>query len=173
VQVTAGIPHARPFPIWIGFVLCVVLFVVESTDGATNHLHSIWFWIADIGSVIYLFMCVYRFHQILSDVTCGAYPIEPGEAVFYHLIPLFNLYWLYSWPSRFAEYVNAERAIKVVPGAVIGSRFLASGLVARLVDASFGLAGYFGVMAYLTNRLRLYADYRDLDAAADQIAPSA
>jgi hypothetical protein len=173
VQVTAGIPHAKPFPIWIGFVLCFWVFIVELIDVATHHPHSIWFWTADFGTVTYFFMCVYRFHRILSDVTFGAYPIEPGEAVFYHLIPLFNLYWLFSWPSRFADYVNAERAIKVVPGAVIGSLLIASTLVARFVDASLGLACYFGVMAYLTNRHGHFADYRDLDVAADQIAPSA
>jgi hypothetical protein len=172
VQVTTGIPHAKPFPIWIGFVLCFWVFVVESVDVATNHRHSVWFWTADVASVIYFFMCVYRFHQILSDVTFGAYPIEPGEAVCYHLIPLFNLYWLFSWPSRFADYVNAARAIKVVPGMVIGSLLIASGLVAKFVDASIGLACCFGVMAYMTNRLGHFADYRDLDVAANQITPS-
>lgn len=171
VQVATGIPHAKPFPIWIGFVLCVVLFVVEATDVATNHPYSIWYWITDIASIVYFFMCVYRFHRILGEVTFGAYPITPSQAVFYHLIPFFNLYWLFAWPSRFADYVSAEREIKVLPGALIGLLLLASAIVARFVETSFGLVGYFAVMAYLTNRLRLYADYRDLDVAADQIVP--
>ena len=154
-------------------MLCIVLFVIELIDLAATHSISIWYWAVDIGSVVYFFMCVFRFHRILGEVTFGAYPITPSQAVFYHLIPLFNLYWLFAWPSRFADYVSAERAIKVLPGAVIGTLLIASAIVARFYETSFGLAGYFGVMAYLTNRLRLYADYRDLDVAADQIAPIA
>jgi len=173
VQVNAGIRHARPFPIWIGFVLCAALFGVELFDLATSQAVSVRYWVVDILTVVYLFMCVYRFHRILREVTFGAYPISPSQAVFYHLIPFFNLYWLFAWPSRFADYVKAERAIRVLPGAVIGLLFIVSALVARFYETSFGLAGYFGVMTYLTNRLRAYADYRDLDVAADQITPIA
>lgn len=172
MQVTAGIPHAGPYPVWIGFVLCAGVFVIELIDAAMNQLNSIWFLAVDFGSVVYLLMCIYRFHRILRDVTFGAYPIKPSEAVFFHLIPLFNFYWLFAWPSRFADYVNAEHAIKVVPGAVLGLLFILSALIAKLGFPSLGLAGFFGVMAYLTNRLGHYADFRDLDVAADQITPS-
>jgi hypothetical protein len=36
---------------------------------------------------------------------------------------------------------------------------------------AIGITGIFGVFAYLTNRLRHYADYRDLDAAVEQVTP--
>jgi hypothetical protein len=81
------------------------------------------------------------------------------------------VYWLFAWPTRFANYVNAEHAIKVVPGVVIGLLLLLSALIARFFDTAIGIAGYFGVMAYMTNRLRHYSDYRDLDAAVDQVTP--
>lgn len=172
MQVTAGISHARPFPIWVGFALCGLILVAELVDGA-RHTRSTWyFWTADILTFVYYLMCVARFHKILGEVTFGAYSIKPAEAVYSHLIPLLNIYWLYAWPSRFADWVRAERAIKVASGAIIGSLLLLSALVARFFDSAIGLAGYFCVMAYLTQRLRAYADYRDLDAAVEQLTPA-
>jgi hypothetical protein len=173
MQSTVGIPHARPFPVWVGFALCCVVFATEVVSAAAFHefVPQWYFYVAEIATFIYYLMCVYRFHRILAQVTFGDYSIKPAEAVYSHLIPLLNIYWLFAWPTRFANYVNAERAIKVVPGAVIGAILLACALVARFYDTAIGLAGYFGVMAYLTNRLRQYADYRDLDVAAEQLAP--
>jgi len=174
MQSTVGIPHATPFPVWIGFALCGILIVIEIYDGARDYVGTHWYFYAvTFATFIYYLMCVYRFHRILGEVTFGAYSIKPPEAVYSHLIPLFNIYWLFAWPTRFADYVNAERALKVVPGAVIGLILLASAVVARVFDSALGLAGYFGVMAYLTNRLNQYADYRDLDIAAEQLAPGA
>lgn len=172
MQVAAGIHHARPFPVWVGFALCALIFVAEVVDSLRHTPLSLYFWTADILAVLYYLMCVYRFHKIMGEVTFGDYSIKPAEAVYSHLIPLLNVYWLYAWPSRFADYVRAERAIKVASGAIIGSLLLASALVARFFDSAIGLAGYFCVMAYLTNRLRAYADYRDLDAAVEQLTPA-
>jgi hypothetical protein len=172
MHITVGIPHARPFPVWIGFVLCGLLIVIEIVDVSRNDLGPHWYFYAvDIIAFIYYLMCVYRFHRILQEVTFNDYSIKPAEAVYSHLIPILNIYWLFAWPTRFANYVNAERALKVVPGAVIGTILLASALVARFFDSAIGLAGYFGVMVYMTNRLNQYADYRDLDVAAEQLAP--
>jgi hypothetical protein len=173
MQTAVGIPHARPFPIWIGLVMCGVVFATEiaSVSGGHGFVPQWYFYVAEIAAFVYYLMCVYRFHRILQEVTFGDYSIKPAEAVYSHLIPLLNIYWLFAWPTRFANYVNAERALKVVPGAVIGTILLAFAVVARFADTAFGLAGYFGVMAYLTNRLRQYADYRDLQAAAEQLAP--
>jgi hypothetical protein len=172
VQFAAGIHHARPFPIWVGFALCVLIFVAEVVDASMHTASSWYFWTADIVTFVYYLMCVYRFHKIMGEVTFGDYSIKPAEAVYSHLIPLLNVYWLYAWPSRFADYVRAERAIKVASSAIIGSLLLGSALVARFFDAAIGLAGYFCVMAYMTNRLRCYADYRDLDAAVEQLTPA-
>jgi hypothetical protein len=172
MQSRVGIPHARPFPVWIGFVLCGLLIAIEIFDVARNDIGTHWyFYVVAIIAFIYYLMCVYRFHRILQEVTFNDYSIKPAEAVYSHLIPLLNIYWLFAWPTRFANYVNAERALKIVPGAVIGAILLASALVGRFFDSAFGLAGYFGVMVYMTNRLRQYADYRDLDVAAEQLAP--
>jgi hypothetical protein len=171
MQSIVGIPHARPYPVWIGFVLCGVIFAAEVFDGMTHPSGTQWyFYLTWVIAFIYYLMCVYRFHRILAEVTFGAYSIKPAEAVYSHLIPLLNIYWLFAWPTRFADYVNAEHALKVVPGAVIGTILLASAAVARFFDSSIGMAGYFGVMVYLTNRLNQYASYRDLDVAAEQLA---
>src|ERR1700680_2056633 len=149
-----GIPHARPFPVWVGFVLCGILLGIETYDASRNDLGPHWyFYVAEGITFIYYLMCVYRFHRILGEVTFGAYSIKPAEAVYSHLIPILNIYWLFAWPTRFADYVNAERALKVVPGAVIGAILLGSALLARFFDTSFGLGGYFGGVAVLTNRL--------------------
>jgi len=115
---------------------------------------------------IYYLMCVYRFHSVLRQQTDGDYPVKPPEAAFYHLVPLFNFYWVFAWPSRFAGYVNAERAIKVVPGVVCGLALILSALTSKYFDTAVGLAGLFLVTAYLTNRLRHYVGYRELDRAA-------
>jgi hypothetical protein len=168
----------KPYPVWPGFVMVIVMIGVELKDASDEETVNLLthvkatlppsdaFVILEILIFIYYLMCVYRFHSVLRQQTNGDYPVKPPEAAFYHLVPLLNLYWVFEWPSKFAGYVNAERAIKVVPGSVCGVAFILSLLIGRFFDTAIGMLGLFLVMAYLTNRLRHYVGYRDLERAA-------
>jgi hypothetical protein len=178
MSITAHHYALKPYPIWPGFALIVLLIGVELKDASDEETVNLLthvkatlppsdaYWILSILILIYYLMCVYRFHSVLRQQTEGDYPIKPPEAAFFHLVPLLNLYWVFAWPSRFAGYVNAERAIKVIPGAVCGCALILSALISKYFDTAVGMAGLFLVTAYLTNRLRHYVGYRELDRAA-------
>ena len=174
---TAAAMKLKPYPIWPGFVLVLVMLGVEIKDAADQmtvnlltHVNaalppSTAYVIVGIAIFIYYLMCVWRFHSVLRAQTNNDYPVKPAEAVFFHIVPLLNIYWVFAWPSRFADYVNAERAIKVIPGAFCGVALIVSALVGKFFDSAIGLTGLFIVMAYLTNRLRHYIGYLDLERA--------
>jgi len=50
-----------------------------------------------------LLVCVYEYHVVLAQATANAYPIKPLRAAWFHLIPIYGLYWisngLGNWPA--------------------------------------------------------------------------
>jgi len=56
----------------------------------------------------YWMACLYRLHVILAKTSNANYPIKPGKAVWGHLIPWFNCYWVFAWPSRIAHFFKTK-----------------------------------------------------------------
>jgi hypothetical protein len=42
---------------------------------------------------------VYRVHQAAAAATTEAHAVSAGKAAVLHLVPLYNLYWVFAWPS--------------------------------------------------------------------------
>ncbi len=168
----------RPYPVWPAFVMIIVLFGVdikEASDEMTVNLlthvngtipHSDLYWILSFFIGVYYLMCVYRFHSVLRRQSSGAYSVKPSQAAFFHLIPVFNIYWLFAWPHRFTTYVAASHSVKVASGAVCGFWLLASLIAACFLNWGVGMFGMFVVAAYLTNRLRHYVGFLERERAA-------
>ena len=105
---------------------------------------------------IYWFFCVYRLHKILAELTRGRYPISPGEAAWKHIIPFYNLYWVFKWPGELSDYLTRRGRVKIISGAVIGVMLLLGFLIARFFDAAIGLAIIFGLTAFMSAKLRAH-----------------
>lgn len=71
--------------------------------------------------------CIYRTHRSLGEATNKAYPIMPAKAVWGHLIPLYNLFWVFRWTSVLAGHLNEamnRKKGKWWPGILLCIAFL-------------------------------------------------
>jgi hypothetical protein len=158
--------------VWFGFIF-VVAFIIEETvmvlfqleeSGATLVLILI----ALAGWVYWLF-CVSRFHKILGEISRGRYPITGAEAALKHLIPFYNLVWIFRWPAAMSEYLNRRERVKMVSGNLLGFLLLISLLVGRFLDGGVGLTGTFLVGMYISAKLRKHIEL--IGATPDRLPP--
>ena len=54
----------------------------------------------------YWLYCIHRIHRILSIAAKGAYPISARRAAWFHLIPVFNLWWVFEWTNQVVNFIN-------------------------------------------------------------------
>jgi hypothetical protein len=154
---TPGLP---PFPrLWIGFALAALFLIAEIAEVRLIDLrfpgdHTVGpvpLAISLAGALYWLF-CVHRLHKILAALAPDGYPISPAKAVGFHFIPLFNLYWLVHWPYILANFLR-EQGVPVVNGQFLGLFLLIAVILGRLIDGALGLAGLFGVTAYISAKI--------------------
>ena len=142
--------------IWFGFIFCFTFFVVEvlfvvmslEEKGISAPLTLIW-----LAGWIYWLICVRRIHLILEELTRGRYPISPGEAALKHIIPFYNLVWIFKWPAEFSNYLNSRGRVKIVSGYLIGALLLFA-FLARFLDGGFGLGLLFAVTIFIGAKLK-------------------
>ncbi|HTG32327.1 MAG TPA: hypothetical protein VLB76_05305 [Thermoanaerobaculia bacterium] len=163
--------------IWIGFAFAFAFLVGEGVYLAAGESPA-----AKLGPLMaafagwfYWLACVQRFHTILNRISprvAGAptYPITPSQAVGYHFIPFFNLFWLFKWPMVLSKYLRENTSVRMVPGALLGLLgFL--GLLLRVVDGFLGLSVMFCVAFYISRKLReAVAEYESLRDASEVFA---
>jgi hypothetical protein len=100
--------------IWIGYLLCVATFVDEAIFLAGHpelvsgklFIPPLHLFLLGFVSLVYWLVCIHKLHVILSLVPGWRHPISPARAVWFHFIPVYNLYWLYKWPRECANFVN-------------------------------------------------------------------
>jgi len=150
--------HSLPW-VWFGFVFPAAFFVEEflhvylELDQSVAKLTLIA--IAIAGWIFWLF-CVSRFHTILREISRNHYPTTNAEAVGYHFIPFFNLYWVFKWPTTMSDYVNQRGRVSMVSGSVLGVIMLISLLIGRFFDGGIGMLGVFSVGLYTSAKLRAH-----------------
>jgi hypothetical protein len=142
--------------VWIGFLfagaffMIEVLFVIlELEESAINGVLTLLM----VGGWIYWLICVHRIHKILAELTRNRYPISPGEGSLKHIIPFYNLVWVFKWPAELSDYINRHGRVKMISGYAIGGMLLFS-LLLRMVDGAFGMAFIFGVTMYVSNKVK-------------------
>jgi hypothetical protein len=111
-------PKALPrFPrIWIGYLLGVATLIAEMIALKLHPelakepllIPPLYLFLANFISLIYWLVCVYEYHVVLAQATAGAYPIKPLRAAWFHLIPIYGLYWVFKWPRELARFVNSR-----------------------------------------------------------------
>lgn len=154
------------FPwVWVGFLFAFAFFVVEivfviltfdEEIGGGDAGLSLALGLLGLPGIIYWMFCVHRIHKILEEMTHGQYPISPLEGALKHLIPFYNLYWVFHWPREFSDYINSRGRVRMVSGSVIGGMLLLSLIVYRLVDGAFGMAFIFGATMFISSKLKAH-----------------
>jgi len=106
-----------------------------------------------VGGWIYWLVCIHRIHKIMAELTHNRYPISPGEAAGYHLVPFYNLVWIFKWPIQLSEYLNQRGRVKMIAGGLIGTLILLS-LLLRFVDGSIGMLCMFAMLMYVSAKVK-------------------
>src|SRR5437763_5374882 len=145
-------PQSSPPWVWIGFLFAGAFFVVEVTMTLLRvddvSLRVALLPIA-VGGWIYWLVCIHRIHKILNELTRNHYPYTPGEAAAKHIIPLYNIVWIFRWPIELSNYLKRRGRVQIISGGVIGTMLLLS-LLLRWVDGAVGTAALFGVTMYVS-----------------------
>ena len=124
-------PGFRPFRVWLGFiaaavaVLLIVIVPGPPLEERVNfyydeshrqmvavpvedvsEMHPMMPFSAACLALGWWFFWLYRRHQQLAQVTNSTYPVRPGQAVGFHFVPGFNLYWVFHWTRRFTHFCD-------------------------------------------------------------------
>ena len=147
--------------VWFGFLFAAA-FVIEETLmialGLDEPVATAVLRLLGLGGWIYWLVCVARFHTILREISRNSYPITGAEAAWKHIIPFYNLVWIFRWPTAMSEYLNRRARVKMVSGGLLGALLLISALIARFVDGGVGLTGTFAVGMYISAKLRQHVE---------------
>ncbi|MEO6192690.1 MAG: hypothetical protein ABIS20_06745 [Thermoanaerobaculia bacterium] len=147
--------------IWIGFAFAFAFLAAEIVDAAVGG-QSPGTKLVLLGAAIagwyYWLTCVQRFHTILNQISprvarASTYPITPRQAVSYHFIPFYNLFWLFKWQMVLSKYLRENTSVRMVPGSLLGLLSLLA-LLLRVVDGFLGLSVMFFVGLYISRKLR-------------------
>jgi hypothetical protein len=140
--------------LWFGFALALMLFVVEVGEAMLHHNETgtPLFLLLWVSGTTYSLVCIYRIHKVLALMTAGKYPITPGKAAGFMLIPFYNLYWVIHWPNELARFLNARGVVPKMPIGWVGA-FLLAALVLKALDGACSLLLLFAVLAYIQRRV--------------------
>jgi hypothetical protein len=152
-----------PLPrIWIGYLLGVATLIAEMI-AVTLHpelakepllIPPLYLFLANFISLIYWLVCVYEYHVVLSMATAGTYPIKPLRAAWFHLIPIYGLYWVFKWPRELARFVNRRLEAPLVRPDRTGLAVFIAFAVFLVLDRGLGMILLFWAASYLSRCLR-------------------
>lgn len=137
---------------WIGFMLAAASLLARTTLKPWD-AEDIGYIIRVLAAIYYLF-CVYRFHKFLDQLSIEKYKVRPSDAVAYHFIPFFNIYWLFKWPTELQKFLTKLGDIRIMPGFLMGLLIAASFAITNLVNLTIGLLCLFGTTTYIGASLR-------------------
>lgn len=161
------VPTSNPPWVWVGFLFAFTFFVVElgfviATFDWEQEVVSedprltVALALLSLPGIIYWMYCVYRLHKVLAEMTHGRYPNTPAETALKHLLPFYNLYWIFKWPGEFSDYLNRRGRVKIISGAALGVLLLLGFIVFRLFDGAIGMAWLFGVTMFMSSKLKAH-----------------
>ena len=152
-----------PFPrIWIGYLLGLATLMAEIV-AVTLHpelakqpllIPPLYLFLANFLTLIYWLVCVYEYHVVLQQATGGRYSVKPLRAAWFHLIPVYGLYWVFKWPRDFARFVNERvHASRMNPDKT-GLAVFGAFAVYLAMDRGLGMILLFYAASYLSRCLR-------------------
>jgi hypothetical protein len=153
-----------PFPrIWIGYLLGVATFISEIVAIVLHPellkdpfaVPPLYAFLAGFICLVYWMVWVYEFHLVLRQATSGAYAISPVRAAGFHLIPFFNLYWVFKWSRELARFVNSRLAVPLMNPDRTGLAIFIVFIIFLFLDRGFGMILLFWAASRLLRCLRL------------------
>ena len=157
-------PGALPrFPrIWVGYLLGVATLAMEMVAIALHPelakeplvIPPLYLFLASFVSLVYWLVCVYEFHIILWQVSSQTYPIKPLRAAWFHLIPIYGLYWAFKWPRELARFANSRVQAPFMNADRTGLAAFAAFVVFLVLDRGVGMIVLFWHASYLSRCLR-------------------
>jgi hypothetical protein len=157
-------PDVLPrFPrIWVGYLLGIATLIAEIV-AVTLHpdllkepllIPPLYLFMANFISVVYWLVCIYEFHVILLRATKGQYPISPMRAAWFHLIPIYGLYWVFKWPRELARFINTRVGGPFMNPDRTGLAIFIAFAIFLVLDRGFGMILLFWANSYLSKCLR-------------------
>ncbi len=163
-QETQAQPGALPrFPrIWVGYLLGVATLIAEMIAASLHPellkepllVPPLYLFLANFVSLVYWLVCVYEFHVVLTQAAGGAYSIKPLRAAWFHLIPVYGLYWVFKWPRELARFVNSRLPAPLMKPERTGVAIFAAFVVFLVLDRGLGMILLFWAASYLSRCLR-------------------
>jgi len=157
-------PGALPqFPrIWIGYLLGVATLIAEIV-AVTLHpelakepltIPPVYLFLLNFVSLVYWLVCVYEFHVVLMQASAGSYAIKPLRAAWFHLIPIYSLYWVFKWPRELAWFVNGRLGTSLMGPNRTGLAVFMAFAVFLVLSHGIGMMALFWAASYLSRCLR-------------------
>lgn len=152
------------FPrIWVGYLLGVSTIIAEMIAISLHPelakepliVPPLYLFLANFISLVYWLVCVYEFHVLLIDASSGSYSIKPLRAAWFHLIPIYGLYWVYKWPRELARFVNSRLPAPLMRPERTGVAIFLAFIVFLVLDRGFGMLLLFWAASHLLRCLRL------------------
>lgn len=152
-----------PFPrIWIGYLLGFSTLIAEMIAISLHPelvkepllIPPLYLFLANFICLVYWLVCVYEYHVVLRQVTAGAYPVKPLRAAWFHLIPIYGLYWVFKWPRELARFVNSRLEAPLMRPDRTGLLVFAAFAAFLVLDRGLGMILLFWTASYLSRCLR-------------------
>jgi hypothetical protein len=161
---TVGGPElvARLPKIWIGYLLALATLIGEMIAVARNPeiVKGVQFGVPPLEiflpaflAAVYWLVCIHRYHAVLAHVSGWQHPISPARAVWFHLVPFFNIYWVFKWPYAIAVFVNQRMHARAMSLWTPGASLLIA-LVCRVFDPALGTAMLFFSCSFISRQLK-------------------
>jgi hypothetical protein len=156
-----GVPS---FPrIWVGYLLGLATSVAEIVAIALHPdllqaqfpVPPLYLFLANFLSLVYWMVCVYELHAVVAYATDGVYPIKPLRAAWFHLIPVYGLFWVYKWPRELAKFVNSRMPSPVMKPEKTGYLVFLAFVVFLILARGMGMILLFWALSYLSAALQL------------------
>lgn len=145
------------FPkIWPGYIMALVFLILDvvivmspQRDKQTLALLAI---PLGIIGLVYWCIAVYKIHKSVWIMADDCYPISPAKAVGFGFLPIYNIYWVFKWPSEVINFINtrdkSKRLKRWLPGLI-----LLFSVVAGRIDGTLWFIMNFSVLTYLIKNL--------------------
>lgn len=152
-----------PFPrIWVGYLLGLATIITEMVAVSLHPelakepllIPPLYLFLANFISLVYWIVCVYEFHVILWQASSRKYTIKPLRAAWFHLIPIYGLYWVFKWPRELAGFANSRLHAPFMNPDRTGLAVFAAFVVFLVLDRGLGMILLFWCASYLSRCLR-------------------
>jgi hypothetical protein len=138
--------------LWLGLIFAVLPFVlilwgptgpdykiVQKLDPSTGkwtdltppHPMALYAWIISLVGWIFWLYWIYRLNGAVARATEQKYSVSATKAVGLHIVPLYNLYWTFSWTAAITKALEHPNQKRVSPRST-GFLFCIALLIAAL-----------------------------------------